>query len=231
MKILESQVSNLTKGFKMSINVFTANLPYRVERRKHIAIQFENKKFFFLEVTPTVSCSIAAKSLWLTIQQIIKVKVDWQDDFFVFCEDDHQFTEHYNFSLLKQTIKESQALDADILCGGVSWFKTGVQVSNNLFWVERFSGLQFTVIFKKFYSKIVKADFTEQDAADYKISELTDKKFVIYPFISIQKDFGYSDVTAKNNETGRVERLFEETSERFELLKKVRSYYLPDFKS
>lgn len=215
----------------MSINVFTANLPNRMERRKHIAVQFEDKKFFFLKVTPAISCSIRAKSLWLTIQHIVKEKVNWQDDFFIFCEDDHQFTEHYSFNLLQQVIRESQALDADILCGGVSWFKTGVQISNNLFWVEKFSGLQFTVIFKKFYPKIVEADFTEHDAADYKISELTDQKFVIYPFISTQRDFGYSDVTVKNNEAGRVERLFEDTSERFELLKKVRGYYLPEFKS
>ncbi len=69
-----------------------------------------------------------------------------------------------------------------IFSGGVSWFKTGVQISENLFWVEKFSRLQFTVIFKKFYQRILDInDFTEHDAADYKISDLTDKKLLFTP--------------------------------------------------
>ncbi len=67
------------------------------------------------------------------------------------------------------------------------------------------------------------------DAADHKIGTLTDKKFIIYPFLSVQRDFGYSDVTILNNEKERVGNLFQNVSERLCLLKKVRNYYLPEF--
>ena len=38
------------------------------------------------------------------------------------------------------------------------------------------------------------------DTADEVISQLANNKMVIYPFISEQKDFGYSDVTLSNME-------------------------------
>ncbi len=40
-------------------------------------------------------------------------------------------------------------------------------------------------------------------------SEITSHKMVLYPFISIQKDFGYSDVTLSNDKLkGKVDALF-----------------------
>lgn len=211
------------------LSIYAPNIISRNDRKIHLQREFVQKEYVLNFVPPIVE-EYGALSLWLTLQHIIKKKVDRNDDFFIFCEDDHQFTENYDFQLLKDCIQQAEQLNADILSGGVSWFKTGIQISKNLFWIEKFSGLQFTVIFKKFYQKILDVtDFGEHDAADYKISDLTDKKFIIYPFISIQKDFGYSDVTPKNNQEGRVEKLFEDTSGRFAMLKKVRNFYLPDF--
>ena len=46
-----------------------------------------------------------------------------------------------------------------------------------------------------------------------------------YTFMSIQRDFGYSDVTKRNNDERRVERLFEESSGRFDLLRKIKDFY------
>lgn len=200
------------------------NLSQRKDRYNYIVQSFKLRKEFVFKVfrpSPQASGSV---SLWITIKKIIET-VDPSLNFFILCEDDHEFTSHYSFDLLQKFINQAQQLDADILCGGVSWFKTGMQVSKNLFWVKKFSGLQFTVIFKKFYQPLLDASFSEFDQADYKISDLTDKKFVIYPFISIQKDFGYSDVTRRNHEERRVERLFEEASERFSLLRKVNDNY------
>jgi hypothetical protein len=200
------------------------NLPERKDRYNNIVQTFKFRKEFGFKVFRPSPQALGSVSLWITIKKIIET-VDPGLDFFIFCEDDHVFTSHYSFDLFQKCINEAQQLDADILCGGVSWFKTGMQVSKNLFWVEKFSGLQFTVIFKKFYQTILDASFTEFDQADYRISGLTDKKFVIYPFISIQKDFGYSDVTKRNHEERRVERLFEEASEKFSLLRKVKANY------
>ena len=199
------------------------NLPFRTERRSHLNYEFDSKDGLKLKIKYAVKHSEGRVSLWLSIKEIINEMKN--SNFFILCEDDHQFTKYYSFELLQKCINEAQCLDADILSGGISWFKTGVQISKQLFWIDEFSGLQFTIIFKKFYQKIIDANFTEYDKADYKLSELTAKKFVISPFISIQKDFGYSDVTRENNKQGKVQKLFDETFERFELLRKVKQYY------
>lgn len=212
------------------IEVFVPNLKNRKDRRDSIKLSFENENMFRLHILEAIPHPTGAISLWKTLQSVVNIQKNHEDHFFIFCEDDHMFTKDYSFEFFNHAIQEAQHLDADILSGGVSWFQTGIQISKNLFWVESFSGLQFTVIFRKFYQKVLDVnDFGEHDAADLKISALTDKKFVMYPFISIQKEFGYSDVTAKNNEGGRVERLFNDTSGRLQLLKNVRQFYLPDF--
>lgn len=203
---------------------YVVNLPERKDRFNHIIDTFYTRKEFDVRMVDPVPQKSGALSLWLTIKRIL-VTVSKDLPFFILCEDDHEFISHYSFSLWQRCINEAQQFDADVLCGGVSWFKTGVQVSENLFWVEKFSGLQFTVIFQKFYQTIFNASFAEFDQADFRISDLTEKKFVIYPFISVQKDFGYSDVTSRNDRERRVERLFAETSERFNLLQKIKTTF------
>lgn len=213
---------------KLRVNI--VNLSSRPERKKHILSQFENRNEFSIKIISAVVHEIGAIGLWLTIQHILRNELNQEDDFFIFCEDDHQFTDNYSKELLFNCIEEAKNKDADILSGGISWFHAGIQVSEKLFWVETFTGLQFTIIFKKFYNSILNADFKIGDDADLKISLLTEKKFLIFPFISIQKEFGYSDVTAKNNEAGSVIRLFTECSECLDILKDVKKYYFPNFK-
>lgn len=211
------------------LQVFCINLSERTDRRTHIEYEFSYQKKFDIHVVAALPHKVGAISLWQTIQHIVQNKINKDEDYFILCEDDHQFTKDYSCEYLKSAIKDAKKLDADILSGGVSWFQTGVQISKNLFWIDRFSGLQFTVIFRKFYQKILDVkDFGEHDDADYKISDLTDKKFVIHPFISIQKEFGYSDVTLKNRELGRVENLFKKSSRRLYILKKIMHVYKPD---
>jgi len=206
-------------------NVYVPNLPSRRERKENIHHEFKNRGEFHLNVVPAFEHTIGAIGLWKTIEYILRGLVSKEEDFIILCEDDHHFEESYNCHFLIEKIKEAQEKDADILSGGISWFTDAIQISKDLFWVEKFSGLQFTVIFKKFYDKILSADFVAGDAADYKISSLTENKFVIYPFISTQKEFGYSDVTNSNNEVGYISRIFKECSRRFEILKKVSNFY------
>lgn len=68
----------------------------------------------------------------------------------------------------------------------------------------------------------------EQDVADRKIADLTPNKFLIYPFISIQKEFGYSDVTIKNNKEGYVTQIFEKASMVLNSLNRVKQFYKPN---
>ncbi|HTN08417.1 hypothetical protein [Agriterribacter sp.] len=205
------------------ITVHAINLPKRIDRKSNLIGQFLDKEEFSLRIVEPTSDPNAAKSLWNTIRNIIRKNLE--NDFVIICEDDHIFTQHYSARILQSSIGQAVNLNADLLLGGISWCKNAISINSNLFWVDKFSGLQFVVLFRKVYSKVLTVDFQDHDCADYKLSGLAKNKFVIYPFISIQKDYGYSDVTYKNNEKRRVEKLFENCSSSFAFLLKVEKYY------
>ena len=206
-----------------SIKCYAVHLPSRPERRLSILSEFKEKDNLKLEIVPAVKHPIGTVSLWLSIKEIIRKVIN--EDLFILCEDDHVFTSNYNIELLRNCVEEGKYFKADLISGGVSWFKTGVQISSNLFWIEKFSGLQFTIFYNCFFERILNADFDIHDHADYKISALSNKKFVFSPFMSIQRDFGYSDITPQNNIERRVERLFSEAQEKLHFLQDVKSFY------
>lgn len=208
------------------LHTFIINLKERKDRKTDILKEFSNKKEFAIQIVEAVRHKSGAKGLWKTITHILNALVDPGDDIVLICQDDHQFTKSYSSHRLFAAITEARKRDADILCGGISWFNNAVQVSDNLFWLEKFSGLQFVVIFQKFFSKIFDVDLNEVEAADYQISAISENKYLISPLISVQKDYGYSDVTPKNNLTGRVTQLFKECIERINVLNKMTQHYM-----
>lgn len=208
----------------MVIPTYIINLKSRPDRRENVLKEFESKSEFDITIVDAIKHDVGAIGLWSTINHIIGTLAG-SSDFFLVCEDDHQFTENYSLEILNRCLEEAIAKEANILCGGVSWFEDGYPVSNNLFWVKKFSGLQFTFIFKGFYSKILSSNFNQYDAADYKISDLASRKYFIHPFISAQKEFGYSDVTSKNHQTERVEELFSTTERNAASIRRTVSFY------
>lgn len=208
------------------ISVYAINLPHRHDRYKHILEQFKDKPEFSLNVVPAIVHEIGAYGLWQTVQQIVRKEVDNTDnDFFILCEDDHEFTKSYSYEILVDCIRKAHNLGADILSGGFSWFNNAVQVGENLFWVDKFNGLQFTIIFKKLYSSILTVNFNKSIITDLFLSNLSENKFVVFPYISIQKEFGYSDVTSNNNKIGYVSDIFKMSFDRFSILDKVSNFY------
>ncbi len=208
-----------------AISTYIINLKTRIDRKKHIIGEFAGRKNFRIIFIDAHKGKIGAIGLWNTIKYISQDLVNKQDEFIILCEDDHQFTPEYSDEVLYRAIAEAKEKDADILSGGINGFTTALQISENLYWVEKFSGLQFTIIFRKFFKAILEANFGPGDAADYKMCSLTDKKFFIYPFISIQKDFGYSDATPENNKKYAQKKLFKQSNTKIKLLKKVFSFY------
>lgn len=166
-----------------------------------------------------------AMGLWKTICKILRMGVSDSYDLIILCEDDHQFTSDYSPALLLEGISRGKQLNADIVSGGVSWFSGALQVARGLFWVDKFSGLQFTVIFRKFFSIVLDANFGPKDVADLRIAALTDQKFFIHPFVSTQREFGYSDVTKNNNVAGHVDSLFRNSIECAYSLKYITDVY------
>ena len=81
---------------------------------------------------------------------------------------------------------------------------------------------QFIVVFKPLFQKILDYDFKDTDTADGVLSMLAKDKMTMYPFVSVQSDFGYSDVTRSNNEiSGMVDNLFRKAGYRLNLIHQV----------
>lgn len=208
-----------------SIATYIINLKKREDRKQYIQKEFVNKWEFNVSIIEAVKHDKGVLGLWETIKYIIQCAINNNTNYILICEDDHQFTADYSENYFNNCVKEAKKNNADILCGGVSWFEDAIQVTDNLFWVKKFSGTQFVVVFKKFYSAILNAEFNESDSADFKICSLSDKIFFIHPFISVQKEFGYSDATSKNNGTNRVEELFIKSADSVQVLKDVSAFY------
>jgi hypothetical protein len=209
----------------IQIPTFIINLKSRADRRQHIINEFTAHNEFNVKIIEAREHQIGAVGLWLTIKYILQETAGSDDEYILICEDDHQFTPFYSKELLFKSISQAKELNADILIGGVNWFDGVAPVNDTLRWSYIFNGTQFIIVFKKFFDAILQADFGDYDGADFKISTLTENKFIIYPFISVQKDFGYSDATPHNNLPGRADELFSKSSEWLQNLTNVASYY------
>jgi len=206
-------------------HVFAINLVKRTDRKTNLLFEFSNRKEFSLTIVPAIEHQVGSFGLWQTICHIIEQADEKGFDKIIICEDDHVFTDAYTPEVLADALRKVIGFHADVLLGGVSWFNQVLQVSDGLFWVDRFNGAQFMVIFRNFYQTILTTDFQVGDNADFKISSLTDEIFVMCPFISFQREFGYSDVTEVNEEPGRITSLFNRRNEKLLQLDKVNRFY------
>lgn len=210
---------------KRPITVYAPNLARRKDRRASILEQFNNRSEFDFHLVDAIEMKNGPWALWQTFYRIVEKEEERESDFFVFCEDDHVFTSNYTADFLLDRIEEANNLGVEILSGGMAVVKHPVQVSPHLFWVSAFNGMQFTVIYKRIYKSILSCKTSAGYVTDIHLSHIAKNKYVIYPFISVQKEFGYSDVTNINNEEGRVTRFFNHTQTLLEKLNKTRAFY------
>lgn len=207
------------------ITVYALNIIERKDRKRSIRTQFKGKSEFELIVVPVIKHKMGAYGQWKNFVKIVELENEKDSDFFIFCEDDHVFTKYYVYSYLYDCIKQANYLKADILCGGVGFIKDVVPCSNHLFWMKTFNGLQFTVVFNRFYKTIIQHDTQEGFVSDYYLSEISDNKFVMYPFISVQKEFGYSDITYFNKEKGHINKCFKNAANIINRITKAKQFY------
>jgi hypothetical protein len=210
---------------KKNIPVFAINLAERSDRRSHIVTQFENKPEFELYIVSAIKHKIGAIGLWQTMHKIVTKAKDNNDEYIIICEDDHFFKETYNNNLLIEALEKADQQQAALLLGGVSYFEDAVQIDQKLFWLRNFTGTQFVVMFNRFYEKFLNIDFNDGDSIDLKMSHISNNIYCIYPFISTQKEFGYSDVTKKNEQEGVVEEYFKKSEKRLRALSFLRKYF------
>lgn len=136
------------------------------------------------------------------------------------------FTESYKAEKLYTVIHKANNLGADLLLGGVSHFEDAVEFDNDLFWLSSFTGFQFGIIFRRFYERFLNVEMKGYDDIDLKMKEVSDNIFCIYPFISVQKEFGYSDVTIKNGELGIIDGYFVKSEQRLKTLSFLRNHFI-----
>ncbi|MDQ0968481.1 methylmalonyl-CoA mutase cobalamin-binding subunit [Flavobacterium sp. W4I14] len=207
-----------------SIATYVINMQERTDRLAHILRQFKDRPEFDVTVLEACKHEIGAVGLWYSILKMIKLALENDDDVIIMCEDDHEFTEYYNAEYLMQNIIASHEQGVAILCGGIAGYGEVVPLTENRYWLNTFLSTQFIVLYKKIFKKILNYKFKDDDVADLVLANLTSHKMVLYPFISRQKDFGYSDITTLHNEQpGLVQNMFNETEQRLE---KIRQAYL-----
>ncbi|WPV64035.1 hypothetical protein [Chitinophaga sp. LS1] len=207
------------------IQTYIINLKEREDRNIHARKEFSNREEFSLTIVEGIRHENGALGLILTIQKILSTMVTEAAPYIIIGEDDHQFTEHYSKELLFETIIAAENKDADMLLCGISAFKGFIPIDSRLNWVKDFTGTQFVVLFRKCFQLIINAKVNIGLTADGLYTILSNDKYFIYPFISTQKEFGYSDATNENNEIGRITELFEKSATTASLLTKVYSYY------
>lgn len=211
---------------QITIPTYIINLKERNDRREHILNEFKEKPEFDTTIIEAVKHKNGALGLWKSIVKIIKLAIKNDDDVIIIVEDDHLFTKDYNKEYLISNIISAHEKGADILLGGTSGgHKHLIPVTYNQFWIDHFWGTQFVVIYKPFFEKIINAKFKSTDAADDFISKMTSNKLVLFPFVSVQKEFGYSDVTQGNNIQGSVENYFKKSIEAIETYYKAAKKY------
>lgn len=204
------------------IPVYVINMKNRPERKEHIIREFKGKNEFNINIVEACTHEKGTIGLWNSIVKIVNHAQMNGDDVIILCEDDHFFTEHYSAGLLMKEIKEAYMQQADILSGGIGGFGHAIPVGYHRYWVDWLWCTQFVVVYKRFFNAILSYNFKDTDTADGVFSELSTNKMVIYPFISEQTDFGYSDVTQNNQKNkGLIREHFDRANRHFFMIQAV----------
>lgn len=202
----------------ISIPVFIINLKERTDRLAYVLKEFSGKNEFDIHLIEACKHKNGRMGLWQSIVKIINEVSNGDDDVVIICEDDHTFTEHYNRDILIRNIIEASEQSVELLLGGIGGFGNAVPITLERYWIDWFWCTQFMVLFRPIFQKILDYKFKDADTADGVLSELTTHKMVLYPFISIQHDFGYSDVTLLNDKIkDKITEYFKEADEKMKI--------------
>ena len=206
------------------VPVYIINLKHRIERLNHITEQFEERPEFVTTVIEACQNKVGAIGLWQSIVRVIEIAIHNEEDVIIICEDDHEFTKNYSKDYLFEHIVKGYEQGAEILSGGIGSFGYAVPLSKNMFWINPFQSTQFIILYSRIFPKILSYVFKTDDVADLVLSSLSSHKMVLFPFVSRQKDFGYSDITfLHNEEPGLVQKMFDITEKR---LGKIQNAYI-----
>lgn len=225
-KAIKQKKREIDSSTDFYLPVYAINMKSRPDRRKHLEKQFRGKKEFALHIIDAVEDTNGRLGLWKSMVKAVKTAISNGDDIMIICEDDHTFTQDYSRDYLFANIIEAEEQHVELLSGGIGGFGHAVPVSANRYWVDWFWCTQFIVIFKPLFNKILEYDFQDNDTADGVLSVIAKNKMTVYPFLSIQTDFGYSDVTASNDRfKGLISQHFKETDKRLAMVHNISHHF------
>ncbi len=211
----------------ISIPTYIINLKERTDRLDYILKQFRDKPEFDTHIIDACAHEIGAVGLWNSIVKIIQAVQNSDDDVIIICEDDHWFTENYNRDKFILNVIDAASQQVELLSGGIGGFGNAVPITTNRYWIDWLWCTQFIVLYRPIFRKILDYRFKDTDTADGVLSEITSHKMVIYPFISIQHDFGYSDVTSSNDEiSGKITEHFKQADKKMNIYHQANLRYL-----
>ena len=196
------------------IHTYIVNIPSRLDRRRSVESQFQDKPEFDVIFVEAVQHHNGAVGIWQSLIKVIQMAQNAGYERIIFCEDDHIFTPDYSAEYLYNNIREAEDKGAELIAGGICGYGVSVPVGNHLYWIDWYWGNQFLVINKKLFPRILEHNFAPHHTADGVLSWITNAKMTIFPFISVQKEFGYSDITATNGRKGFINGLVDGTVER-----------------
>lgn len=201
----------------LQISTYIINLSESVERRIHIEKQFLNKPEFLLQFVTAEIHTIAAVGLWNSIIKIIEhAFYNTTDDVILICEDNHTFTDTYDRDKFFHHIFQGAKHNTHIIFGGIGGGHNIVTATDGMYWADMVWCTQFIVVFREAFPIILKSSFSESDVVDEFLSKILPNKLVIWPFISVQSEFGNSGVMEYNTHQGNIIDLFESMSRKFE---------------
>lgn len=217
---LDSQLHNFY------LPVYVYNLKTRKDRLKHIKLQFKNRAEFNVTYMDAVYHKIGAIGLWKSICNAISLAMERDEDIVILCEDDHEFTDKYSFEYLLNNIAAAFAQGTELLNGGIAGFGNAIPIAKNRIHVDWFWGTQFIVIYKPLFNKILEYEFKDTDTADGVLSVLANNVQVMYPPISTQTDFGYSDISIQKDISTFQNKIFTIANQRLHRVHKQYSDFI-----
>ena len=136
----------------MRLRTYIINLKDRIDRKQHILQEFAKYPEFDISIFNAIKAKSGAHGLFQSVKAIIRQAQKAKDKYVIICEDDHIFTDQYNYEELVSLIKTGVMSDFDILLGGPSNIHDAFLIDEKLAWLSGFSGTQFIIIFERFYS-------------------------------------------------------------------------------
>lgn len=208
----------------MKHKTYIINLDHRTDRRSHIFNEFKERSEFEVVLFPAIKDKNGATGLFRSFRSVIELAADNGLPYVIICEDDHAFTSDYEPAVLDKYISLGMDFEFDLLLGGPSKVYDVLFANDDLYWVNQFSGLQFTIVFKRFFQVVLNFHLKEGSALDFELGGLSDNIFALYPSISEQVYFGYSDATDKNQDID-VSTYYKDCVDRIDRLYLINNYY------